>query len=202
MLDISLGWAQSSCSTVRETWLSNSPLRYVEENVVKLLKCLAVTSLLMVGGASSASAQSLDFGSLGSSSAPSAASLSESATTQSGLTVNYRVENCGGSYRVVVKLSTIRNGYFWANYTGPAKGDREGQIEYRKIPLWSLFMDAGYVTDEIPLSSRSTVINSTPASLTFGFDPFGPGGIINLPDNERSVTVPLEPASLQRCTLR
>lgn len=167
---------------------------------MKSLKYLAVASLLVVSGGGVAVAQPLGFGSLGSSSSPSVPAVTQTATTQSGVTVKYRVENCNGSYRVIGTLSTDRSGYFWVNYTGPVNGVGGGPAEYKKIPLWSAFLEPGYATDEIPLGGAGTVVNSEPASLTFGLDPYGAGGIINLPDNERSVTVPIDTATLQRCS--
>lgn len=169
---------------------------------MKLIATLIAASVVVGGSAATAAAQSPAFGSLGSVSGPSApaSSLPHTATTQSGLTVKYRVEDCDGSFRVVGKLSTTTTGYFWVNYTGLVNGEAGGQPVYKKIPLYSLFLDPGYETDEIPLGGAGTVKGSGPASLTFGFDPFGPGGIINLPDSERSVTVPIDYDALQRCS--
>lgn len=169
---------------------------------MKLINCVVAASMVIAGGTATAAAQTSAFGSLGSSSSPSspAASLPHTATTQSGLTVKYRVENCDGRYRVVGKLSTTRSGYFWVNYSGLVNGEPGQPPVYKSIPLFSAFLEPGYTTDELGLGGAGTVASSDGATLRFGFDPYGPGGIINLPDSERSVSVPIDRGALQRCS--
>lgn len=165
---------------------------------MRVLKAAAIAVAMAIASTATASTQSLDFGSLGSST--SAPQLTETVTTPTGLTANYRVENCNGSYRISGKLSATQRGYMWLNYEGTKNGDWPGQVVYGKMPLWSVFLDPGYETDEVPLGAAGSVVSDQPAYLTFGFDPFGPNGIINVPDDQRSVRVAINPATVQGCS--
>lgn len=166
---------------------------------MRVLKAAAVAVAMAIASTGTVSAQSLDFGSLGGGS-PVVRELTETVTTPTGLTAKYRVENCDGSYFIFGKFSATQRGYVWLRYEGTKNGDRPGDVVYGTMPLWSGFAEPGVESIAVPLGAAGSVITQQPAYLTFGFDPYGSNGIINLPDSQRAVTVAINPSRVHDCT--